>query len=139
MTASLTCPMPQNINPLSPNGFQFSIQKLPDVSFFTQSVNLPGLMLGEPEFANPFVKQPIPGESIVFDQLQVQFIVDEGMENYLSLYNWIIALGFPQNYEQYAKFISESQKLATTELSKNYSDGFLTILGSNNQPVQTVQ
>lgn len=139
MAGTITCPLPQNINPLSPNGFRFNILKLPGVSFFAQSVNLPGISLGEPEFANPFSKQPIPGESLTFDQLQVQFIIDEDMANYLSIHNWIIALGFPQNYEQYAKFIAESDKLATTELAKNYSDAILQILGSNNQPVQTVQ
>jgi hypothetical protein len=138
MTNKLSCPIPSNINPLSPNGFMFSIQRLPTLNFFCQQVNLPGAILGEPEFANPFSKQPIPGETLTYDQLQVQFLVDEQMLNYKSIYNWILALGFPTGYEEYAKFLSEDERLVTSELAKNYSDATLSILGSNNTIVETV-
>jgi len=50
MANILSCPIPSNINPLSPNGFLFNILKLPNLSFFCQSVNLPGITLGAPEF-----------------------------------------------------------------------------------------
>ena len=83
--------------------------------------------------------QPIPGESLTYDQLQVQFLVDEKMENYISIYNWIVALGFPNDYEQYTNFINEDQRGVIAELSKNYSDGTLQILTHNNQVARTVQ
>jgi hypothetical protein len=136
---TLTCPIPDNITPLSPNGFLFSVQKLPQLNFFCQQVNLPGIMLGAPEFGNPLQMQPIPGESLTYDQLQVQFLVDEKMENYISIYNWIVALGFPNDYEQYTNFINEDQRGVIAELSKNYSDGTLQILTHNNQVARTVQ
>ena len=96
-------------------------------------------MLGAPEFGNPLQMQPIPGESLTYDQLQVQFLVDEKMENYISIYNWIVALGFPNDYEQYTNFINEDQRGVIAELSKNYSDGTLQILTHNNQVARTVQ
>lgn len=139
MATTLTCPIPQNINPLSPNGFLFSVQKLPSVNFFCQQVNLPGITLGAPEFGNPFQLQPIPGESLTYDTLTVQFLVDETMENYRAIYNWIVALGFPNAYEQYTTFINQDERGLTAELAKNYSDGTLIILGSNNAPVSTIQ
>jgi hypothetical protein len=139
MTTTITCPIPSNINPLSPNGFMFSIQKLPELNFFAQSVNLPGITLGAPEYGNPFQVQPIPGESLTYDQLTVQFLIDETMTNYQAIYNWIVALGFPNDYEQYTTFVSEDNRGITSELATNYSDATLQILSGNNQVVKTVQ
>jgi hypothetical protein len=138
-TSTITCPIPSNITPLSPNGFLFSIQKLPQLNFFAQSVNLPGITLGSPEFGNPFQVQPIPGETLTYDQLTVQFLVDENMENYQAIYNWIIALGFPNDYEQYTSFVNAETRGAVAELAANYSDASLVILSGNNQVVKTVQ
>jgi hypothetical protein len=135
---TITCPIPANINPLSPNGFMFSISKLPQMTYFCQQVNLPGITLGAPEFGNPFQTQPIPGESLTYDQLTVQFLVDESMANYISIYNWLVALGFPQGYDQYISFVG-SDNTNYSELAKNYSDATLQILGSNNQAIKTVQ
>jgi len=139
MTSTLSCPVPSNINPLSPNGFMFSIQKLPELTFFCQQVNLPGITLGSPDFSNPLLPQPIPGEILTYDQLIVQFLVDEQMTNYQAIYNWIVGLGFPNDHKQYAAFIKSDTRNIVEELPKNYSDATLQILGSNNQAVKTVQ
>jgi len=133
-----TCPTPSNINPLSPVGFTFSIQKLPELTFFCQEVNLPGLTLGEPEFVNPFARVPVPGETITYDQLIVQFLIDEDMANFKAVYNWIVALGFPETYSQYTSFLTDEQRGSLNELASNYSDGTLTILNNNNRPSQSV-
>ena len=135
---TLSCPIPSNINPLSPNGFMFSINKLPELSYFCQVVNLPGLTLGSPDMATPFVNQPIPGEMLSFETLNVQFLIDEEMENYKAIHNWLIALGFPEDYQQYIDGLAVNKTQSLSELAKNYSDGSLTILGSNNRQVQTV-
>ena len=137
-TTTISCPIPDNITPLSPNGFMFNITKLPNLAFFCQQVNIPGITLGDPEFSNPFATQPIPGEHLTYDQLTVQFLVDSDMANYKALYNWIIALGFPQDYQQYINFTG-SDTLNYSELSKNYSDATLQILAGNNQVSQTLQ
>ena len=130
--------IPSNLNPLSPNGFQFSITKLPELTFHCQQVNLPGITLGEPTFSTPFSTQPVPGESLQYDPLTVQFLVDENMDNYKKLYNWIVALGFPESYDQYIAQ-NASDTTAYGELAKNYSDATLQILDSNNQAIQTMQ
>jgi len=139
MNNTLTCPIPTNINPLSPNGFLFAIQKIPQATFFCQEVNLPGITLGAPEFGNPFSSQPIPGDQLTYDTLNVRFLVDDNLTNYKQIYNWIIALGFPQSYDQYISLINENDRGLLTELSKNYSDGILQILGPSNTAIQTVQ
>lgn len=138
MALNLTCPVPTNINPLSSNGFNFSIEKIPEVSFFCQEVNLPGMNLPSNDISTPLSIIPIAGDIINFDDLQVQFLVDENMSNYTALYNWIIGLGFPADHQQYTDFIA-SQERGYSRLSREYSDATLQILGSNLQPVKTVR
>lgn len=138
MALTLACPIPTNINPLSPNGFMFSVQKLPEVTFFCQQVNLPGIVLGEPAFSTPFSKQPIPGDGLSFDTLNVQFMVDEEMKNFIAIYDWLMALGFPEDYTQYQALLGQRAKGAS-ELTANFSDATLSILGSNNMAVRSVK
>ena len=59
------------------------------------------------------------------------------MLNYNVLYNWIVALGFPENYQQYTTLLA-GDTVAYGELAKNYSDATLEILDSNNNVIRTV-
>lgn len=138
MAQTLSCPIPNNINPLQSNGFQFNITKLPDLSFFCQEVNIPGMTLPSPELSNPFSIAPVPGDKLDFDDLTVQFLIDEEMNNYISIQAWMVALGFPKNYEQYRKFIGDQRGNLVTELAKGYSDATLQILNSSNNPIRTI-
>lgn len=92
---------PENINFLSPLIFKFQIVKTPTLNFFVQNVNLPGVHLQEIEAPNPFVALPHAGEHIKYDDLMVNFKVDEDFRNWLEIYNWIKSLGFPKNFGQY--------------------------------------
>jgi hypothetical protein len=142
--------IPDNINPLSPTGFRFGIQKLPKLQFYCQTVNLPGIVLGEPSFGTPFSAIPLPGDTLTFSDLQVQFLIDKNMENFKAIQGWMYGLGFPQNYQQYVNFQKIDQSFPTAafptgvtqdtvsgitdrnDLSKNYSDASLFILTNNN-------
>lgn len=137
-TRILSCPVPDNINPLSPNGFMFSIEKLPQLTYFAQQVSLPMVTLSGAEMATPFVKIPIAGDVPDFTSLGVQFLIDERMENYVAIHNWITGLGFPESNTQYSDFINSST-IPGSELKRSYSDGTLTILGNSNNPIQTIQ
>lgn len=126
---------PNNINPLNPNGFSFSFARIPNVNYFVQSVNIPDLTLGEVAQETPLSTAYIPGEKLVFGAVNLEFIVDEDMTNYLALYRWIVALGKPRNYEQYLNFPTTdtiAQRAILTELTKSYSDGTLLVLNNNN-------
>jgi flagellar hook assembly protein FlgD len=59
------------------------------------------------------------------------------MLNYNVLYNWIVALGFPESYDQYVTFLA-GDTTQYDELAKNYSDATLEILDSNNNVVRTI-
>jgi hypothetical protein len=123
---------PNNINALSPNGFTFSIGKLPNVSFFCQRVMIPSITVASIERPTPFVNTPIPGEIMTFSELSIQFLIDDKMENYKAIFNWMIALGFPESYDQYSNYMNSQTGTIYSELARNYSDATIGILDAQN-------
>lgn len=117
---------PSNKNFLSPLNFKFQIKKAPHVNFFIQKVNIPDVKLISPEYPNPFVNAPIPGEHLTYGILDITFKVDEDLQNYLEIHNWVKALGKPQNYDQYKTI--QDKKPGTGD--GIYSDISLMVLSS---------
>jgi hypothetical protein len=92
---------PTNQNFLSPLGFKLQVKKTPHVNYFVQSVNIPSVSLGTADADTPFIKIPFPGTKLTYGNLQVTFKVDEDMANYIEIYGWLRAVGFPDNFAQY--------------------------------------
>jgi len=118
---------PQNF--LSGVGFQFKINKLPGVSFFCQSANVPSLNLAVATQATRWNTLPEPGDEVSYDDLTVRFLVDEDLKNYMSLHNWIRYLGHPESSKDWVIY-SDGDSYE----EKTYSDGFLLVLDSNFNP-----
>lgn len=131
---TITCPIPNNLTPLSPNGYRLSIQKLPGLEFFCQEVNLPNIGLGEFKQATPLGDIYLPGDKLVYGDLNIDFLVDSNMQNYISIYKWLNGLGFPVDNEQYNEFVRTSYKAsnASSDTITNFSDASLSILSPNN-------
>lgn len=135
----LTCPSPNNINPLNPNGFIFSVSKLPELTFFVQDVELPSLNIGTVIQGSSVHDIKIPGETADFGSLTVSFLVDEQFANYKAIYAWMVGLTYPETHDMYKAFLaSEKNANAYSELAKGYCDASLTILDSSNNPVQRI-
>ena len=133
--ANLSCPSTE-LNFLSPNGFTLSIDRLPDVAFFTQEIALPGITLPALEQPTPFSVIEVPSDKMIFEPLTLTFAVDEKMKNWLSVFKWLQGLGFPKDYSQYVEENDRGMP-GSSELARNYSDAKLIVLGSNNMPVKT--
>ena len=144
---ALQSTQPDNRSFLSPIGFQFSIQKLPHVNYFCTQANVPDITLGQvDQFDTPLIRIPQPGSKLTFGQLDVVFNVDEDMKNYKEIYNWLIGLGFPDNFEQSANIrtrtpssrgtvFSDATLLITTaqyqtNVSVNFVDAYPTNLST---------
>ena len=68
---------------------------------------------------------------IEYEPLNLTFIVDEDLENYLILHNWIRALGTPDGGNERAEFRLKMQQLfGNNDL---YADATLMVLNSNFQ------
>ena len=132
--ASLTRNDLQNRNFLQPQGFRFQVARAPKVTFFGNSVNIPGITLRTTTQTTPGLKDiDLPGEIIDFEDLTLRFLVDEDLQNYQEIQNWIRGLGFPESLEEIYEL--QAQKVGTardgnTKTMNLYSDGTLTILDS---------
>ena len=65
---------PTNANFLSPLGFRFIVDKLPNVNFFCQSASLPSVSLAETEIPNPLVRLPYAGTKLTYAPLDLSLI-----------------------------------------------------------------
>ena len=121
---------PINQNFLSPLGFKLQINKTPLTNYFIQSVELPSVTLGTADVETPFTRVPFPGTKLTFGNLQFTFKVDEDMKNYMEIYEWLRAVGFPDNFAQYSNIAGAA--LASGD--GIYSDITLVILNSAMNP-----
>ena len=142
---------PEQLDYASPTQFRFGIHQLPKVEFFTVSANLPGISAGTVTQATPFKDIPLMGEKMEYENLSISFIVDEYLENYISLHNWMVGIGFPENREQFRTFRDVTSNTpagggtptvdrigSATADRATYSDAFLQILSNKNNPIVEV-
>jgi hypothetical protein len=126
---------------LRPNAFRFVIKDIPKVAYTCQSANLPGLQLGFALQPTPFIDLPRIGDKLQYDEFTIRFLIAEDMSNYIELLEWLVALGFPETYNSYTRFVGErlsrfpfiKQPNGSIETAA-YSDGTLTVLDSANIP-----
>ena len=141
---------PDKLDYTSPTQFRFILNQIPKVQFFVQTANIPGINLGEVVIPTPYKDIPYIGDKITYENLSVQFLVDEHLENYIELHNWMIGLGFPKSRQQFTDFRSTTSNTANAAGKSNndigivgqpvperplYSDATLTILSNKNNPL----
>ena len=145
---------PDKLDYASPTQFRFVINQLPKVEFFTVSANLPGINLPAATYATPFKDIPTMGEKLDYEDLTITFIVDEFLENYITMHEWMTGSGFPKNRSQFANFRSATStspqgalgvsrdigdtKPATPDRGM-YGDATLTLLSNKNNPLVEVR
>tara|TARA_B110001454_G_C12631787_1_gene397280 strand:+ start:151 stop:750 length:600 start_codon:yes stop_codon:yes gene_type:complete len=147
-TTNVETRAPDKMDYASPIQFRFKITKLPQVEFFIQTANIPGITLGSTSFETPLKDIAGVGDKVTYQTLDISFIVDENLNNYKELHDWIIGLGFPKDYTQFQtmqatgadRFSGSTRSTAATgtntpqPLSEGgiYSDATLTVLNSKN-------
>ena len=145
---------PDKLDYASPTQFKFNINQLPKVEFFTTAANVPGISSADVIMNTPFKSIPQMGTSLTYENLSVNFLVDEYLENYRSLHDWLIAIGFPKNREQFSTFRGNTSNspITTSGTSQDigdvkpstsargmFSDATLTILSNKNNPIAEVR
>ena len=121
----------ENRNFLSPTGFKFSTSRAPKVSYFANSASIPGITLGVAEQPSYLKMIPVPGDIMEFNDFTLRFLVDEDLENYVEIQNWIRGLGFPESLQEIYDLQDQDNLLGlpfTVNRENYYSDGTLQIL-----------
>jgi len=149
MTTSISR-QPSKLDYTSPTQFRFLINQLPKVEYFTTEANIPGITLGDIELATPLKNIPLMGDKLTYEDLNITFIVDENLENYIEMHTWLTSIGFPSDRKQFSDFRSATSNVSTNTRGESkdigdvkastperamYSDAMLTILTNKNNPV----
>jgi hypothetical protein len=126
----------ENRNFLSPVGFKFTLNRAPKVAFFCNSANIPRITLGIANQPSYLKDIDTPGDKIQFEDLTIRFLVDENLENYMEIYNWIRGLGYPESLEEIYDLQKSNRNLEQPNKSQLnlYSDGTLQVLTSKMNP-----
>jgi|TARA_R110001583_G_scaffold133723_1_gene285513 hypothetical protein len=144
---------PTKLDYASPTQFRFGIHQLPKVEFFTMACNLPGINMGDAIFPTPFKDIPVMGDRITYENLEITFIVDEFLENYRSIHEWMTAIGFPKDRKQFSNFRANKSNTPenikgtsldigdvqpATSVAALFSDANLIVLSNKNNPILEV-
>ena len=127
-----------NRNFLSVVGFKFLLNRCPKVDFYCNTANIPQVTLGTATQSTYLKDIPVPGDKLQYGDLNITFMVDEDMENYLQLYQWITSLGFPESLSQFNELKETDRLLPDEPISGDFfnerSDATLMILNSDFNP-----
>jgi hypothetical protein len=127
---------PSNRDTLQSTKYKLNLARLPGVTYFCQTANLPGVSLTEIMRNTPFIDLFVPGEKIIHDTFNVTFLVDEDLRDWEQMYNWIRGLTFPKDFKEYADMgkMVEQQGLrfGNNKLPPGYTDASLTIFTNKN-------
>jgi len=128
---------PTNRDLLQSTKFKLNFTRIPGTTFFCQTVNLPGVSLTEVPRNTPFVDLFVPGEKIIYDTLNITFLIDEYLITWLQLHDWIRAMTFPVDFKEYAdmgKLSRVSEFRRSAKLPPQYSDATVTVYTNKNNP-----
>ena len=129
-----------NRNYMSPVGFKLILTKTPKVDFLCQSANIPQISMGTAVQPTYLKDLPVPGDKVLYDDLNIRFLVDEKMENYLAIYKWITGLGYPESLGQFSQLKKDDNRTDARVVYRGdpryfeFSDATLQILSSNYRP-----
>ena len=120
---------PSNENFLYPTYFKFFMQRLPKMTYTVTKVNLPQFGSDAAvEQDNRFTKIKHTPNRVSFANLEVQFLVDEDMSNWLEIYDWIKSTSLVEDHVDFDDNIKD-----------HYSDATLMITNSAMNPNVEVQ
>ena len=111
--------------------------KYPKIDFYSNSARIPEISLAVASQPSYLKDIDVPGEKLTYGDLNIKFLVDENMENYIALYNWLTGLGFPETAEQYENLTTRDDGVRDSK--EAFSDGTLRILNSNLREVAKVK
>jgi hypothetical protein len=106
--------------------------RIPDYTFFLQSVNIPGLSSNEVFRETPFSTNMLPGDKAQYDTWNMTFLIDEDYRSWLEIHDWIRSYTFPENFDEYRRM--QVRYGSKDQTGGQYSEAILTIHDNANVP-----
>ena len=136
--------------------WRLAFNRIPKTTWFCTAANIPGITLGESSYPTPMTDMFVTGDKLTFETLNITFLVDEELQNYREIWEWLVGIGAPKQHPQWTEALTKGDGLTTsftavgsdddmtvrdaavnkaTSTEKNlYSDANLIIYSSKNQP-----
>lgn len=124
---------PDNINILKDTKFKFVVRKIPNTVYFCTVAEVPEISSPTPIRPTPFADIPLPGTGLNYADLEIQFLVDENLQNYYEIVKWMSGLGFVKDFDAYASLKNERVDVNATH-GGIWSDATLHILNNEGNP-----
>jgi hypothetical protein len=130
--------IPQNTNYLQPTKYLLTFDRLGSTQYFCQAVNIPGMSIGQAPIYTPSVDIYAPGNKITYNQLNVDFAVDEKLDSWRQIHDWFRSIAAPESFSE-RKRLTDIQNQYRIGGLPNYGDGILTVLNNLNNPILRVK
>jgi hypothetical protein len=124
---------PQNTNYLQPTKFELIFARLPNTTFFCQSVEIPSISIGEITRPTPFADLHSPGNNLTYSPLTLDFLVDEELRTWQEIHDWMRGMGKPTTFDEYRNLNALSRVSAQSPFPQ-FSDAELSIHTALNNP-----
>jgi hypothetical protein len=110
---------PTNTNQVGSTNYRFFLHRAPAVTYFCQSVILPGVDIDALEQETFFASVKQPGYKPNFSDFTIKFLIDEDLQNWREIYDWMKSYS---GFEDFDGFTSPE--------ADHFSDATLMILTS---------
>ena len=131
---------PENINYLQPTKFLMTFNRIPNATWFCQSVNIPGVSVGQAPINFPSVTVYSPGNQITYNNFNMTFLVNEDVQSWIDLHDWFRSFASPDGTdERNLKTALQNQYNNMASDKQQYSDATLTVLSALNNPIVRVE
>ena len=128
--------------------WRLTFNRIPKTTWFCTAANIPGIQLGEASYPTPMADMFVTGDKLTFETLNITFVVDEELQNYRELWDWLVGIGAPKQHSQWTSVLSkgdgavrtfgtpdtDTRTKTTYDESNLYSDSTLIVYNSKNQP-----
>ena len=146
------------------NQFKVYLPIFPTTEWFVVRANIPGVTMAQASQYTPFVDVAIVGDKMQYDNFNMTFMVDESLQNYMEMYDWVKNIGFPfsgkgqfnklarpdnidrgnntqKSIRRFKEDVTDhgTASAVTSSSDRNlYTDITMTILTSKNNPIANV-
>ena len=124
---------PENTNFLQPTKFLLTFSRIPEVTYFCQEVNIPGMSLPNIQVQTPVLDYHVAGNKLTYSQFNIRFMVDEKLQSWKNIHDWFRSIAAPTGFEERNFRAAIQNQFNQTKLT-SYSDAELTILTNLNNP-----
>lgn len=139
-TATWAGSLPDNLSYLAPTQFELIVKKLPNTKYFATGVNIPSVNIGEslqPTRLGANIK--LPGDKINYGELTITFIVDENMENWTEMFNWMEGITASTDTDKYRLLVGANKREGQPQDNSGddkemYSDMTIVVTTAANNP-----